>query len=86
MNRGISFLLSGVSAGNVNKINPLGFRIFERLFRASNALIIDKEGNGLGLYIVQKVIIALGGKVWFTSKEGQGTTFYFELPIKNHAT
>jgi len=58
-------------------------RIFEKLFRASNALESDKDGNGLGLYIAKQIALALGGRVWFESKLGKGTTFYLELPIKN---
>jgi len=57
-------------------------RIFERLFRASNSLELDREGNGLGLYIVRQIADALGGKTWFESEFGKGTTFYFELPVK----
>jgi len=59
-------------------------RIFEKLFRASTALPMDKEGNGLGLYIVRQVAESLKGRVWFESDEGKGTTFYLELPIKNN--
>jgi len=58
--------------------------IFEKLFRGSNSLELDREGNGLGLYIVKKVAVTLGGKVWFESEPGKGTTFYFQLPIKNN--
>lgn len=63
-------------------------RIFEKLFRASTSLSLDKEGNGLGMYIVKKIAETLGGKVWFESnsdpeKGGTGSTFYLELPIKN---
>lgn len=58
-------------------------RIFEKLFRASNSLELDREGNGLGLYIVKKIAETLGGRVWFESEPEKGTTFYFELPEKN---
>jgi len=57
-------------------------RIFDKLFRASNSLEVDKEGNGLGLYIAKQMAINLGGKVWFESAEGKGSTFYLELPEK----
>jgi PAS domain S-box-containing protein len=59
-------------------------RIFERFFRADNAVLSQTEGTGLGLPIVKEYITAHnGGKVWFESKEGVGTTFYFSLPEKS---
>ncbi|OIO45583.1 hypothetical protein COX24_02820 [bacterium (Candidatus Gribaldobacteria) CG23_combo_of_CG06-09_8_20_14_all_37_87_8] len=56
--------------------------IFERFFRSKNALKEQTRGSGLGLHIVKKVLELSGGKIWFKSKEGTGTTFYFTLPIK----
>jgi len=56
-------------------------KIFERLFRADNVRAIDAEGNGLGLYIVKKVLDQAGGKIWFESQEGRGTTFYVNIPL-----
>jgi signal transduction histidine kinase len=57
-------------------------RLFEKFFRASNALKYQAEGSGLGLYITNSLVGLHGGKLWFESKEGQGTTFYISLPLK----
>lgn len=57
-------------------------RIFEKLFRADNAFTHEPEGNGLGLYAAKMTTESLGGKIWFKSKQGKGTTFFVELPIK----
>lgn len=57
-------------------------RVFEKLFRASNAFSHDPEGNGLGLYLVKATTENLGGKICFKSEEEKGTTFFVSLPIK----
>lgn len=55
--------------------------IFVRFFRASNAGVMA-PGSGVGLFIAKKVIEANGGKLWFESKEGAGSTFHISLPIE----
>lgn len=41
------------------------------------------EGHGLGLSIVQRIVEKCGGRVGIESQVGQGSTFYFTLPVKN---
>ena len=57
-------------------------KVFSRFYRASNAVRLQTDGSGLGLFIVQNIIHRHGGRVWFESKEGQGTSFFFTLPMQ----
>ncbi len=56
-------------------------RVFTKLFRADNVVETESDGTGLGLYIARAVVEAADGKMWFTSRENKGTTFYIELPL-----
>jgi signal transduction histidine kinase len=56
-------------------------KIFTKMFRADNARANDPDGTGLGLYVVKETIEKTGGKIWFESKENQGTTFHVSIPL-----
>jgi len=62
----------GIGEKNREKI----FQIFQTLAPR------DKyESTGIGLTVVKKIIEIYGGKIWVESKPGQGSVFYFTLPV-----
>jgi PAS domain S-box-containing protein len=62
----------GIAQENLDKI----FLIFQRL-HANN----EYSGTGIGLAIAKRIVLTHDGDIWARSIEGEGTTFYFTLPI-----
>ncbi len=56
-------------------------QIFGRFMRADNARFWGIGGTGLGLYLCRELIERHGGRLWFESEEGKGSTFSFTLPL-----
>jgi signal transduction histidine kinase len=56
--------------------------IFDRFYRTHNKKSAKVEGLGLGLYIAHEIIHQHGGHIWLESKPGEGSTFYFSLPLE----
>jgi signal transduction histidine kinase len=56
-------------------------RIFRKFYRGEAGTRMVGTGNtGLGLFIAEGLVTAMGGRMWVNSREGEGSTFGFELP------
>ncbi len=55
-------------------------RIFDLFYQAATPQA-SSRGLGLGLYICGQIIKLHDGRVWVESKKGQGSTFFFSLPV-----
>lgn len=57
--------------------------IFNRFYRANNAIDRHISGIGLGLYVAMQIVKAHHGKMWVKSSKNKGSTFYLSIPMKN---
>jgi len=57
-------------------------RLFDRFTQADQTIAGRFGGSGLGLSIVKQVVELMGGKVGVMSKEGAGSTFYCQIPLR----
>jgi PAS domain S-box-containing protein len=56
-------------------------QIFRKFYRGADAESRSGQaGTGLGLFIARGLVAAMGGRIWVESREGEGSTFAFELP------
>lgn len=68
----------GIPADELNQV-------FERFHRGRQVSSTNYGGLGLGLYITKQIVERHGGAIWVESREGEGTTFYFSLPVSDEA-
>ena len=54
------------------------FEVFQRLHSRD-----EYDGTGMGLFLTKKIIERHNGHIWVESEEGNGSTFYFTLPVEN---
>jgi signal transduction histidine kinase len=54
--------------------------VFDRFWRDKES---ENAGSGLGLAICRGILDQHGGRIWVESREGEGATFIFTLPLRN---
>jgi PAS domain S-box-containing protein len=59
-------------------------RIFERFYQVDSTVTRMHEGTGIGLSISKAYVELMGGKIWLNSAPGNGSVFYFTLPVQNN--
>jgi signal transduction histidine kinase len=73
----VRFVVEDTGVGIPAEAQPF---VFDRFYRANQSGTEHVSGSGLGLSLVNTVIEKHHGKLWFTSKAGQGTAFFVEVP------
>lgn len=61
-------------------------RIFERLYQVDNSLTRQYGGTGMGLAITREIVEAHGGEIKVESKVGEGSRFWFTVPVAKVST
>ncbi|HLE00264.1 MAG TPA: ATP-binding protein, partial [Bdellovibrionota bacterium] len=56
--------------------------LFTRFYRVPSKAHLGRQGLGLGLYISKRIVKEHGGQMGVLSEEGQGSEFYFTLPLE----
>jgi signal transduction histidine kinase len=80
--QGVRFSVQDSGIGIAEHQKP---RIFQRFVQAGDDIQSRYGGTGLGLSITQRLVELMGGKIGFDSTWGQGSTFWFTLPLSAQA-
>ncbi len=67
---------TGIGISAADQVN-----LFSAFFRARDPAAAQARGTGLGLHITRLLIELHGGRIWFTSRPGTGSTFYVTFPV-----
>lgn len=80
-NKKMTFVVADRGCGINDELKPL---IFQRYRRGTKQK--DIPGSGLGLYLVQRIALLHQGRVWVDEREGGGSAFHLQLPMRQPPT
>ncbi|MGD0341727.1 MAG: ATP-binding protein, partial [Bacteroidales bacterium] len=75
-------LIASVSDTGIGVDDSIKEAIFDHFRQAEEGMTRNYGGSGLGLSISKGNIDFLGGKIWYSSKPGEGSVFNFEVPVE----
>lgn len=70
-----------VSDSGIGILEADNSKIFSKFFRGQNAISIEPDGSGIGLFISRDIIARHGGSLWYESLAGGGSAFHITLPL-----
>lgn len=77
-----NFLLSEVIDNGMGIADEDKDKVFQKFYRGANAIKSETDGSGLGLYLAKIIVETSGGKIWFESNIGEGSKFFFTIPLE----
>ena len=78
-----NFVIISVQDTGVGMSREVQEKLFNFTETISHKGTCNESGTGLGLVLSADFIKANGGKIWFTTEQGKGSTFYFSVPLVN---
>ena len=76
----IEYLQISIEDNGVGIPNEIKDEIFKKGFSTHKS----EGGTGIGLYIVSEILREHGGKIYYDSTVGKGTTFFVNIPLRRH--